>query len=146
MSHTGGEPSEARDLPPREALPSDAESIRSFLAANGWSHRVGSPEHFAALLAASSRTAVVYCGASVVGFARAITDGLSHGHLSMVAVAPGLRRRGIGSALVAFVTAGSPAVSWSLHAGRPGAPEFFAKLGFVAAPLAMHRARKQSVT
>ena len=132
--------------PARDALPSEAESIRQFLSANGWSHRVGSPEGFAALLRASSRTAVVFSGTQVVGFARGITDGLSNGYLSMVAVAPEFRRRGAGSALVAHVTAGSPGVSWVLQAGRSGASEFFAKLGFVAAPLAMQRARRQSVT
>jgi ribosomal protein S18 acetylase RimI-like enzyme len=95
---------------------------------------------------ASNRTAVVYTGSQVVGFARGITDGLSNGYLSMVAVSPEFRRRGIGSALVAHVTTGSPEVTWVLQAGRPGAPEFFAKLGFVAASLAMQRARKQSVT
>ena len=130
----------------REALPSEAESIRLFLSANGWSHRVGSTEGFAALLRASSRTAVVLSGTQVVGFARGITDGLSNGYLSMVAVAPEFRRRGIGSALVAHVTAGSSEVSWVLQAVRPGASDFFAKLGFVAAPLAMQRARRQSVT
>ena len=132
--------------PVRDALSSEAEPIRLFLSANGWSHRVGSPEGFAVLLRASSKTAVVCSGTQVVGFARGITDGLSNGYLSMVAVAPEFRRRGIGSALVAHVTAGSREVSWVLQAGRPGASEFFAKLGFVAAPLAMQRARRQSVT
>ena len=35
----------------------------------------------------------------------------------------------------------SAAVTWVLRAGRPGAPEFFARLGFRAAPLAMERPR-----
>jgi GNAT superfamily N-acetyltransferase len=131
---------------PRNALPSDTEAIRQFLAATGWEHRVGMSEHFAALLLASQRTAVVHAGSHVVGFARGITDGLSNGYLSMVAVAPAFRRRGIGSALVAHITASSPAITWVLQAGRPGSAEFFAKLGFIAAPLAMQRARKQSVT
>jgi ribosomal protein S18 acetylase RimI-like enzyme len=131
---------------PRDALLSEAESIRLFLSANGWSHRVGAPAQFAALLQASSRTAVVHSGAQVVGFTCGITDGLSNGYLSMVAVAPEFRRCGIGSALVAHITAGPPEVSWVLQAGRPSASEFFAKLGFVVAPLAMQRERKQSVT
>lgn len=128
---------------PRDARPSDAEAIRLFLAANGWADRVGTSERFAALLAASTRTAVVFHGPEVVGFARAITDGVSNGYVSMVAVAPAFRRRGIGAALVGHVTAGADSVSWMLHAGRPGAPEFFARLGFAAAPLAMQRARRK---
>jgi GNAT superfamily N-acetyltransferase len=102
---------------PRDALPSEAEAIRLFLVANGWSHRVGTPERFATLLRASSRTAVVRSDSRVVGFARAITDGLSNGYLSMVAVTPQCRRRGVGSALVAHVTAGPPEVTWVLQAG-----------------------------
>jgi ribosomal protein S18 acetylase RimI-like enzyme len=136
----------AAERAPRDALPSEAEAIRLFLAANGWAHRVGTPEHFSSLLRASSRTAVVHAAAQVVGFARGITDSLSNGYLSMVAVAPAFRRRGLGSALVAHVTSGSPHVTWVLQAGRPGSSEFFARLGFVAAPLAMQRPRKQSVT
>jgi GNAT superfamily N-acetyltransferase len=73
-----------------------------------------------------------------------ITDGLSNGYLSMVPVAPQHRRKGAGSALVAHVTAGSPEVTWVLRAGREGAAEFFAKLGFRASPVAMQRARRQS--
>ena len=69
--------------------------------ANGWSHRVGDPEHFAALMRHSQRTAVAIADTEeIVGFARAITDGLSNGYLSMVAVAIEHCREGIGSALV----------------------------------------------
>ncbi len=146
MRHSEGALAFSSVEPARDALPSDAESIRLFLSASGWAHRVGSPEAFAALRRASSKTAVVCSGTQVVGFARGITDGLSNGYLSMVAVACEVRRRGIGSALVAHVTAGSPEVSWVLQAGRSGATDFFTKLGFVAAPLAMQRARRHSVT
>ena len=45
----------------------------------------------------------------------------------MVVVAPQHRREGIGSALVAHVTAGSPEVTWALRAGREGAAEFFSE-------------------
>jgi ribosomal protein S18 acetylase RimI-like enzyme len=126
--------------------PSQVEAVRAFLVANGWSHRVGDSERFATLIRSSQRTAVALDGPEIVGFARAITDGLSNGYLSMVAVAPPHRRKGVGSALVAHVTAGTPEVTWVLRAGREGAAEFFAKLGFRASPVAMQRARRHSGT
>ena len=125
---------------------SQVEAARKFLIVSGWAHRVGDSEHFAALVRYSQRTAVALAGTEIVGFARAITDGLSNGYLSMVAVASEHRRKGIGSVLVAHVTAGSPEVTWILQAGREGAAEFFSKLGFSASPVAMQRARRQSGT
>jgi ribosomal protein S18 acetylase RimI-like enzyme len=79
----------------------------------------------------------------VVGFARAITDGLSNGYLSMVVVAPEFRRQGVGRTLVEEVTAGSPAITWVLRAGREGANEFFARLGFEPSTVAMERKRRE---
>jgi ribosomal protein S18 acetylase RimI-like enzyme len=128
----------------RDVLPSEIEAVRQFLAANGWSHRVGSPEQFAELIPNSQRTAVAVDGSRIVGFARAITDGQSNGYLSMVAVAPENRRKGIGTALVNHVTAGPSSVTWVLRAERPDSAAFFAKLGFSASPVAMQRAREQS--
>jgi len=125
---------------------SQVEAARKFLIVSGWAHRVGDSEHFAALVRNSQRTAVALAGTEIVGFARAITDGLSNGYLSMVAVASEHRRKGIGSVLVAHVTAGSPEVTWILQAGREGAAEFFSKLGFSTSPVAMQRARRQSGT
>ena len=123
---------------------SQVEAARTFLVANGWAHRVEGPERFAALIRQSQRAAVAVADAEIVGFSRAITDGLSNGYLSMVAVAPQHRRKGVGSALVAHVTAGAPEVAWVLRADREGAAEFFAKLGFIASPVAMQRPRRQS--
>lgn len=133
-------------MPVLDIDPSQVEAVRAFLVANGWSHRVGDPKRFAALIRNSQRTAVALAGSEIVGFARAITDGLSNGYLSMVVVAPQHRRKGIGSALVAHVTAGSPEVTWVLRAGREGAAEFFSELGFSASPVAMQRVRRQSGT
>jgi ribosomal protein S18 acetylase RimI-like enzyme len=97
---------------------------------------------FEALLSASQRAVVaVDESGQVIGFARAITDGLSNGHLSMVAVAAQARGRGVGRALVTVVTAGPPSVTWVVRAGREGASEFFAKLGFRLSEVAMERPR-----
>ena len=116
--------------------------MREFLAANGWAHRVGDTASFATLIRNSQRTAVVFDGNVVIGFARGITDGLSNGYLSMVAVAPAHRRRGLGRALVHHVMGDDAGVTWLLRAGRDDAPAFFAALGFRVSEMAMERERR----
>jgi GNAT superfamily N-acetyltransferase len=130
----------------RDIAPSEVVGPRRFLIANGWAHRVGSPEKFADLICNSQCTAVALEGTDVIGFARAITDGLSNGYVSMVAVAAAHRRKGLGTALVSHVTSGPPSITWLLQAARDGSSEFFSKLGFSPAPHAMKRARDQSGT
>lgn len=123
----------------------EIEPARLFLCANGWAHRVGNAEHFARLIRASQRTAIALDGAGVVvGFARAITDGLSNGYLSMVVVAPGHRRQGLGRRLVEHVMGDSPDITWVLRAGREGAVEFYRALGFSVSAVAMEKLRRQT--
>ncbi|MET0518124.1 MAG: GNAT family N-acetyltransferase [Burkholderiaceae bacterium] len=128
-----------------DLAPPQFEAARRFLCAQGWGHRVGDAAAFAALLRASQCCAVAIDGqGEVIGFARAITDGLSNGYLSMVAVSPAHRRQGLGRALVEHIIGASPAsVSWMLRAGRDGAAEFFAALGFRASSAAMERRRSR---
>ena len=128
----------------RDALPEDVEPIRLFLAANGWAHRVEDAPRFAQLLQQSQRTAVCVDDGTVIGFARAITDELSNGYLSMVVVASGHRRQGVGRGLVEHVTRGGADITWVLRAGRDGAAEFFAALGFEPSLVAMERCRRGS--
>lgn len=125
----------------RDVQAQEVELVRQFLCANGWTHRVGSAEAFALLLAHSQRTAVAVAGNKIVGFARAITDGISNGYLSMVVVSQEHRLQGIGRALVEHVTGDDPRITWVLRAGREGAAGFFAKLGFQVSSIAMERLR-----
>lgn len=103
----------------RDLLCSEVESTRLLLCANGWAHRIESPEWFARLVAASQRTAVAVDSGEVVGFARGITDGLCNGYLSMVVVASHYRGKGVGRSLVKHVlvtTLASP--GWCALAAR----------------------------
>ena len=53
----------------------------------------------------------------MVGFARALCDGVSNGYLSMVAVAEDKRGLGIGRELVQRLTGDDPDITWVLRAG-----------------------------
>lgn len=128
-------PSEVRAL-----RRSEHQAAYRFLVANGWAHRLQDREWFDRLLQGSHAAVATEDGA-IVGFARAVSDGLSNGYLSMVVVAPAHQRKGIGSALVRHVMGDDPDITWVLRAGRPGAREFFAKLGFDASSEAMERRR-----
>ncbi|WP_456024396.1 GNAT family N-acetyltransferase [Pseudomonas protegens] len=129
------------NLTVRDLLPDEVESVRLFLGRLGWGHRTGTSEHFAQLIEHSQRTAIALHGAQIVGFARGISDGLSNGYLSMVAVDSQHRRIGIGRKLVEHVMADNPDITWVLRAGREGVEAFFARLGFEKSVIAMERPR-----
>ena len=125
----------------RNLVASDMGAVYQLLQANGWAHRITSIGYLTQLVAASQRVVVAEEGDDTIGFARAITDGLSNGYLSMVVVAPHWRRQGVGQALVQHIVASDVGVTWVLRAGRDGASAFFAKLGFVPSTVAMERPR-----
>lgn len=125
----------------RSAAASDLDAVYRLLSTNGWAHRIAGIEHLGRLISASQQAVIAVADGEFVGFARAISDGMSNGYLSMVVVAERFRRRGIGQALVQHIVGAEADITWVLRAGRPGAAEFFAKLGFSASSVAMERPR-----
>lgn len=124
----------------RSPRPSELLQVRALLCSGGWGHRLGDDLWLEQLIA-SSRASVAVEAGEVVGFARAVTDGLSNGYLSMVVVAQEHRGKGIGSKLVREIMGQAPGVTWVLRASRPGARVFFEKLGFASSSDAMERNR-----
>lgn len=122
----------------------DYEAVRLFLAENGWAARVSDVSRFHAMLEGADRTVVALDGVRVVGFARALCDGVSNGYISMVAVAADRRKQGIGRRLVEHLMAGddNPAITWVLRAGRDSRA-FWERVGFTASDLAMERVRRK---
>jgi ribosomal protein S18 acetylase RimI-like enzyme len=128
----------------RAFAPSDLDSAFRILCTNGWAHRISGTDQLHALVASSQRVVVALMDGQVAGFARAITDNLSNGYLSMVVVDEVYRRRGIGRALVESLIASERNITWLLRAERNGAQEFFSKLGFKSSSGAMERVRRDS--
>lgn len=121
----------------------DLEGVFQLLTNSGWSHRISDHEFLERLVSASQRVIVAMAQDKVIGFGRAITDGISNGYLSMVVVAPEWRGREIGRSLVEKIVANDEEVTWILRASRSQAPEFFSKLGFTPSLDAMERTRKR---
>jgi ribosomal protein S18 acetylase RimI-like enzyme len=122
---------------------SEYDTAQNLLAENGWAHRIGDIEDFRMLCENSQQVLVAVNGRQVIGFVRALTDRLSNGYISMLIVHPDFRKLGVGRALIQAVMAyGRPSVTWTLRAGREGASEFFAALGFKKSSEAMEIKRQ----
>lgn len=125
----------------RRVQSAELPEVHALLSANGWRERIGNLQQFAGLIEVSQLAEVAVIDDRIVGFARGISDGRSNGYLSMIVVAAAHRRIGIGRRLVEHAMGTNPEVTWVLRAGREGAAEFFAKLGFEHSSLAMERRR-----
>jgi ribosomal protein S18 acetylase RimI-like enzyme len=88
----------------------------------------------------TERAVVAWDEKRIIGFGRALCDGVSNGYISMLAVAADRRGQGIGRKLVEHLIDNDPNITWVLRAGR-GSAGFWEKIGFTASSIAMERIR-----
>jgi ribosomal protein S18 acetylase RimI-like enzyme len=99
------------------------------------------PDFLAAQIEGARWVVHAYDASRLVGFARAISDGVTNAYISSVMVDPGYRRRGIGRSMIERFMAGRDDIKFVLHT-RSESAEFYAAIGFAPATGMMVRERR----
>jgi ribosomal protein S18 acetylase RimI-like enzyme len=113
--------------------PVDLEQLARLFDSVGWQHRTRDPERLAQMVRGSLYGVSALDGGSLVGYARAVSDGAFNAYVSTVAVLPEFQRRGIGRELLRRLMAGRETVQFVLHA-PPHVQAFYLRCGFRPAP------------
>jgi ribosomal protein S18 acetylase RimI-like enzyme len=107
----------------------DLVALAALLRTAGWEFRASDPVRLAEMVAGSKYISTAHDGTVLVGFARAISDGVSNAFIASVCVLPEYRRRGIGGELVRRLMEGRDTIRFVLHA-HPDKHGFYKALGF----------------
>ena len=112
----------------------DADAVHAFISGESYWGRGRSRELTRAAITGSTRVLGLYRDGEQVGFARAVTDGVTVGYLADVYVLPAHRGLGLGLELVREMVDGAsgPRVRWLLHTAD--ASGLYVKLGFGDGP------------
>lgn len=113
----------------REGHDVDLEQLAVLFASAGWHERAADRARLRQQLVGAMFVVSAWEGDTLVGFARAISDGATNAYISTVAVLPEYQGRGIGRELVRRLTSGREGIVFVLHA-RPEVIAFYLKCGF----------------
>jgi GNAT superfamily N-acetyltransferase len=112
----------------------DVDAVWAFLSTDAYWGKSRTREDFEAQLATAWRVIGIYeaDGGHLVGFARAISDGVAYAYLSDVFVTENARGKGLGKELVATMVDRGPGARfrWSLHTSD--AHGLYRQYGFAA--------------
>lgn len=111
----------------------DIDAVHAFISGESYWGRGRPRERVEQTIAGSTRVVGLYLGVEQVGFARAVSDGVTVAYLADVYVLSAHRGRGLGLELVREMVEGgeldpSANVRWLLHTAD--AQGLYAKLGF----------------
>lgn len=123
----------------REGKDVDLAALARMTAAAGWTQRDASV--LAQQVEGARYVVSAWIGDRMIGFARAISDGVTNGYISTVVVDEAYRGKGIGKELIRKIVEGRGGVRWVLHA-RPEVFGFYEKLDFIRAPDILWRDRR----
>ena len=118
----------------------DLDKLSHLLKAVGWDHRIKDRARLAQMVEGSCFVVAAYEGDELVGFARAISDGVFNAYISTVAVLPRSQRRGVGSEMIRRLLHDRDGITFALHA--PEAGRFYERFGFKASPHLYRRERR----
>ena len=123
----------------RDGPPVDPLQLQQLFAAVG-ARRSLEPAFLQAMVEGSRWVASAWEGTRLVGFARAVSDGVSNGYINTVAVHPDYQRQGIGRTLIHQLIDGREQVKFVLHTSVAG-ERLYRSLGFVDATSMLVRPR-----
>jgi GNAT superfamily N-acetyltransferase len=111
----------------------DVDAVHAFISRESYWGRGRPRERVQRAIAGSRRVMGLYRGSEQIGFARAVSDGVTVAYLADVYVLGAFRGHGLGLALVREIVEGDPRamsadVRWMLHTAD--AQGLYAKLGF----------------
>ncbi|MDP2309303.1 MAG: GNAT family N-acetyltransferase [Pseudomonadota bacterium] len=119
------------DVTYREGPPVDPVALERLFTAVGF-NRSRDPAHLTAMVEGARWAVSAWVGGELVGFARAVSDGVSIAYVSTVAVHPDHQRRGVGRELMRRLVEGRGGVKFVVHTS-PAGERLYRSLGFVDA-------------
>ena len=126
----------------KQATIEPAELRRLFRRAGIGRRARDSDARTAQLLAGSTETVSAWDGGELVGFGRIVSDEVTNGYISSVAVAPRWQDRGLGTRLMRALMDGREHLKLTLDV-REGAEPFYERLGFARARTVFVRPRAE---